>query len=95
MKKQAQKDWQALVYRSPTEISTLEEVEATLLRQFDVPKTQLEEWEEWGSLRQGDHETAHVYCTECSRCSAPHTSLKRRRPPVCSREQSLSCDGLC
>ena len=50
MKKRAQQDWQALVYCASAEITTLEEVEATLLRQFDVPKTQLEEWEEWGSL---------------------------------------------
>ena len=42
----AQTEWRAMIYNSPMELSTLEEVEATLLHQFDVPRTQLDEWEE-------------------------------------------------
>ena len=82
MKKRAQQDWQALVYCASAEITTLEEVEATLLRQFDVPKTQLEEWEEWGSLRQADNEAAYGYCTRVQQMFNP-TYLSEKAATAC------------
>ena len=66
-----------MIYNLPTELSTLEEVEATLLHQFDVPRTQLDEWEEWGGLKQGEHESAHTYCMRVQQMFTPLYLLER------------------
>ena len=60
-----------------TELTTLEEVEAIFLHRFDVPRTQLEEWEEWESLRQGEYESAYVYCTRVQEIFTPTYLLEK------------------
>ena len=65
-----------------TELTTLEEVEAILLHRYDVPRTQMEEWEEWGSLKQGEYESAHIYCTRVQEMFTP-TYLSEKAATSC------------
>ena len=82
MRGEAQADWQAMFVGSATELTALEEIEAILLRRFDVPKTQLDEWEEWGGLKQGENETAHAYCTRVQEMFSP-TYLSEKAATAC------------
>ena len=57
-------DWRTLVYSrlGSSDVVSLAEMEEVLLRHFEVPRSVVEEWEDWGNLRQGPQESAHDYC---------------------------------